>query len=208
LFFIQYFSDLDPSNANLTFDVAYALYSPAYADTLQVLVSIDCGATYTKLYAKGGASLSTAPSTTSQFTPTATQWRKDTVNLSSYIGNSNVFVKFRNINRFGQTLFVDNINFTGGITVGEPKKESISNLITVYPNPVISSGSIYVKGKEGSEVQVNLYSIEGKIIDIIYTKCNVAIPLDKYHLSKGTYLYKVISEDKLLNGKLIVAEGR
>ncbi len=200
--------NVSPSNANLTFDVAYALYANNYADTLQVLVSTNCGATYTKVYAKGGAILSTAPSTQTQFTPTATQWRKDTVNLSAYIGNSNVYVKLRNINRYGQSLFIDNINLTGGITVGVPEKMNPTNLISVYPNPVISNGSIYVQGKDNTELEINLYTIEGKSIDKVFTKCNTAIPLSKYNLSKGTYLYKIITSDKLVNGKLIVAEGR
>jgi hypothetical protein len=201
-------SNVSPNNANLTFDVAYALYSPAYADTLQVLVSTDCGATYTKLYNKGGATLATAPSTQTQFTPTATQWRKDTVNLSAYIGNPNVYVKFRNINKYGQDLFVDNINLTGGISVGEPEKNKSADLISVYPNPVNTNGSIYVQGKENSDVEFLLYTIEGKMIDRIFTSCNTSIPLSKYNLSKGAYIYKVITTDKMLNGKLIVVEGR
>ncbi len=201
-------TNVSSTNANLTFDVAYALYAPAYADTLQVLVSTDCGATYTKVYIKGGATLSTALSTQTQFTPTASQWRKDTVNLSTYIGNSNVYVKFRNINRFGQSLFVDNINLTGAINVGVPKENSISNVITVYPNPVTSNGSIYINGNFKGEIELNLYTIEGKLIDKLFTKINTSIPLDKYNLSKGTYLYKIVSDDHLINGKLMIVDGR
>ncbi len=200
--------NVSPANAKLTFDVAYALYAPNYADTLQVLISTDCGASYTKVYAKGGAALSTAPSTQTQFTPTATQWRKDTVNLAAYIGNPNVYVKFRNINYFGQSLFIDNINLTGGITVNEPEKSNPIHLISIYPNPVRSDGSIFVKGEEDGEVEINLYSIEGKLIDKLFTKFNTPIPLSKYNLSKGTYIYKITSSDKLLNGKLVITEGR
>ncbi len=201
-------SAVSPANSFLTFDVAYALYAPNYADTLQVLVSTDCGLNYTQVYSKGGATLSTAPSTQNQFVPTSSQWRKDSVSLASYLGNSNVFVKLRNINAYGQSLFVDNINFTGGIIVNESNKQNTENLISLFPNPVISKGNITVKGNSNKDIKIYLYGVDGKLIDIISTKFDSKISLETYNLSAGTYFYRIISEDKIQNGKLVVVSGR
>lgn len=97
-------------NARVTFDVAHAPYSATYPDSLRVLVSTDCGDTYTPVYAKSGAALATAPNYTSAiFVPTATQWRKDTVWLTSFVGGT-VLVKFENIGYYGQAIYLDNIN--------------------------------------------------------------------------------------------------
>ncbi|NQY06008.1 MAG: hypothetical protein HRT68_07425, partial [Flavobacteriaceae bacterium] len=62
---------------------------------------------------KTGADLATAPNTTAQFIPENDQWRTESIDLSPYIGNGNVQIKFRNINDYGQTLYLDNINIGG-----------------------------------------------------------------------------------------------
>lgn len=106
------------SAAQLTFDVAYAPYNATYFDGLQVWVSSDCGATFTSVYSKSNTTLATAAATTGAFTPSAAQWRTETIDLSSFLGQTNVVVKFRNLPGNGNNLFVDNINLTG--TAGTP----------------------------------------------------------------------------------------
>jgi PKD repeat protein len=107
------------STLTMTFDVAYARYDATYSDSLQVVVSTDCGATWNSVYLKGGgpvsgSNLATAPDqTASIFTPTSAQWRNETVNLNAYAGQSSVLVVFRNRGHYGQALYVDNINITG-----------------------------------------------------------------------------------------------
>jgi len=113
------------SSAQLTFDVAYAAYSATAFDGLQVLVSTDCGVTFTSVYNKTGATLAagnlpTAAATTAAFIPTTAQWRTETVNLTPYIGNPKVVVAFRNLSNYGNRLFVDNINLTGIVAATPP----------------------------------------------------------------------------------------
>jgi PKD repeat protein len=101
------------SSVTLNFDVAYAPYSATFFDGLEVLVSSDCGNTYSSVYSKSNTILATAPLQTTAFTPTAAQWRTETVDLTPYIGNSKVIVAFRNLSGYGNRLFVDNINLSG-----------------------------------------------------------------------------------------------
>jgi PKD repeat protein len=113
------------SSAQLTFDVAYAAYNTTSFDGLQILVSTDCGVTFTSVYNKTGATvavgnLPTAAATTAAFTPTAAQWRTETINLTPYIGNPKVIVAFRNLANYGNRLFVDNINLTGVVAATPP----------------------------------------------------------------------------------------
>jgi photosystem II stability/assembly factor-like uncharacterized protein len=198
-------STISAANASLTFDVAYSFYTNTSQDALQVLVSSNCGVNYTTVYDKAGMQLATVPSSQNIFVPTATQWRTETVNLSSYIGNPSVLIKFRNINQYGQPIYVDNIMLNGTTLA-----TNNFNLITpiVFPNPITSIGFITVKGNDDSKIKFNLFSIEGKLIDTIFTNFNTPIPIDNYNLSQGTYLYKIISEDKILTGKLIVSDRR
>jgi PKD repeat protein len=99
------------TTANLSFDVAYQVYN-GYADSLKILISTDCGASYTSVYSKGGATLSTAGSGANNFTPNAAQWRTDSVNLTPYVGNTGLLIAFQNVNGYGNKLYIDNVNIT------------------------------------------------------------------------------------------------
>lgn len=101
------------TNCQVTFDVAYARYDATYTDTLQLMVSTNCGSTWTQVWIKGGTTLATVPDQTTQFTPTAAQWRNEVVNLSAYNGQSSVLIKFVNRGHYGNCLYIDNVNITG-----------------------------------------------------------------------------------------------
>ncbi len=98
----------------LSFYVAHAAYPDvAYKDTLEVLISTDCGNTFTSIYKKGGDQLKTAPDIEFDWIPeTADQWRKDSVSLTAFNGNPEVMVVFRNIAKFGHSIYLDNINIS------------------------------------------------------------------------------------------------
>ena len=195
-------TSISAANAILTFDVAYAYYNDQDQDKLQVLVSKDCGTNSSVLYKKGGSQLATAPPTTDYFVPTATQWRTESINLSAYIGTRDVNIKFRNVNKFAQPLYIDNIKLNGtALSTDDFKLENL----TVYPNPIPSNGSLNVKGNDDSAIRFSLFSIDGKLIDTIFTNFNNPIFLEKYNLNQGTYIYKIISNDKIQNGKLVIS---
>ncbi len=122
------------SSASLNFDVAYCRRSSGTPDTMSVMVSTDCGATWTQVYLNGGTALATAPNSNSFFTPTAAQWRTETVSLNSFIGQGSVMLSFRNHCRNSNNLYVDNINIAG-ITLNPPTADFILS------NSAICAGS-------------------------------------------------------------------
>lgn len=83
-----------------------------FDDTLEVVVSADCGASFTSAWKKAGAALATnAAMITSSYLPIAGDWKKDTLNLRPFTGNANtIVVGLKSTNRFGQNLFIDDIN--------------------------------------------------------------------------------------------------
>jgi len=118
------------TQAKLFFDVAYSQYNNTYSDSLAIMVSTDCGLTFTQLYVKGGQTLATAPNdTTAIFVPTATQWRTDTVSLNAFVGMSNVMISFQNRGHYGQAIYVDNVNISGANTNNPP--------VAVFSNTVV-----------------------------------------------------------------------
>lgn len=100
--------------AMLLFDVSHRPYSATptstFLDTLSVLYSPDCGiTTLASSYKKWGATLGTVAASTTAYT-TPTTWRRDTVFIP-YTGTS-LRVLIRNTNRYGNNIFLDNINLS------------------------------------------------------------------------------------------------
>jgi photosystem II stability/assembly factor-like uncharacterized protein len=130
------------NSAKLTFDIAYQVYN-GYVDSLVILASTDCGVTFTRVYAKGGALLSTAGSGANNFSPTALQWRTDTINLASLLGQSSVILAFQNINGYGNKLYIDNVNIraTVPVSAGVDKTICLSDSTTI--GTTLSNGLTY-----------------------------------------------------------------
>jgi PKD repeat protein len=131
--------DLSTANSTLkmTFQVAHAMYNTSYIDSLVIEVTKDCGSTWQRLYSKGGSSLSTAPATTSAFTPTATQWRKDSIMLGSLAGSSVAQFRFRSISGYGNNIYLDNINLNFTPTAAAPVAA-----FTGAPTTVCAGGTV------------------------------------------------------------------
>lgn len=125
------------TDATLSFDVAYAPYDAVNYDSLEVLISTDCGQSYTSIYLKGNTDLATAASTTASFTPASNQWRTESVDLTPYVSASNVEIVFRNIAGYGNRLFLDNLNIVG--TPGTPPTASFTQTSnTICPTQTVS----------------------------------------------------------------------
>ncbi|MDF3028944.1 MAG: hypothetical protein K0S23_3251 [Fluviicola sp.] len=119
------------SSAQMTFDVAYAPYDAANFDGLEILVSTNCGGSFTSVYSKSNTTLATAAALTTAFTPTAAQWRTETVDLTPYIGQANVIIAFKNLSGYGNNLYVDNINVTGVISTTPPTPSFTTTVTSV-----------------------------------------------------------------------------
>jgi photosystem II stability/assembly factor-like uncharacterized protein len=199
--------DLQEEDALLSFDVAYAKYSAAYADSLSVSVSTDCGLNWTEVYLKGGTDLATAPDVTAaSFIPEANQWRTDQVDLSAYLNEDNVQIKFTNINDYGQALYVDNINIGG--TPVSLEKAPTSAEIQFYPNPVLSSGSIQFTEFDDEQLECSIYKSSGKLISNSFIGAGGSLDLSPYNLSPGIYTLQLRSSNKLKISKLVVVDRR
>jgi hypothetical protein len=94
----------------LTFDLAHKNY-PGLYDSLSVLVSNNCGTSWTSVYAKAGDNLATAGFTTLQYsTPAAEDWRSQKITLAgNLLSTGQIIIAFRNTGGYGNNIFIDNI---------------------------------------------------------------------------------------------------
>ena len=187
---------LNTSSMNMSFDVAYAQYGGQYSDTLEVLVSTDCGQTFTSVFLKGGTTLGTAPNNSSYFTPASSEWRTETMDLSSFTNFEKVIVAFRNKGHWGNNIYVDNINITSDLGINETTKSA-----DVYPNPNVSGGTLYLEGIEIG-AKIILRDLNGKTIlrENIY-KNEIQLPAS---IQSGVYWLNIQTEDAIWNKKLVV----
>ncbi len=142
------------ASATLTFDVAYARYDNSTSDGLKVVVSSDCGATWSSpVYNKSGSTLKTVNNQTSSWFPSSSgDWRNETVDLSSYIGNS-IRLKFISVNDYGNNLFIDNLSLSATallpVQLISLKGEQLNN------------GNNLIEWYTAQESQLDAYLIEG-----------------------------------------------
>lgn len=195
------------TTAKIYFDVAYSPYDATYSDSLALMVSSDCGVTWTQKYLKGGTTLATAPSnTTTAFTPSAAQWRTDTVSLNSYAGMGNVMVAFQNRGHWGQDLFVDNVNLTG--TQGSTGIHEVKPVdISVYPNPNNGNFVLDIPAGSNSSFQVDIRNALGQIIysdKIVTYGQNIRKNISLSGVSNGLYSLIIWNESGKLAHKIII----
>jgi len=186
------------SNPLLTFDVAYANYSGS-SDGLGVEVSPNCGLSFIPTsYLKAGATLATAPSTSTDWQPTqASHWRKDSLFLSAF-ANAKIFIRFVNINDFGNNLYLDNINLEDNFN---PGINDISSpvLLSLFPNPASGLFNLNVNNLPSDNLKISVYDINGRLVfSDQYNNTTGAFQsvIDLKDQSKGVYVVNISNGEK------------
>ena len=190
------FLGISASSITLKFDVAYARYDGLHSDSLAVLVSTDCGATWSTIYQKGGVALATANDTTGLFVPRANQWRTDSVNISSLAGQPSVLFNFEVISGYGNAIYLDNINISDSSHAVGINSVDNNISLSVFPNPFTQNFNLKFALNAAQNVDAALYSIDGKkLLTILNNEKtdagNHQMEINTGQLSNGLYILKV-----------------
>ena len=113
----------------ISFDLAHKNYPDKnYNDSLKVLVSTDCGASFKTYFNKAGAALSTAGTSNTAYTsPAASDWKNQKIVIDgAELSSKSIIVKFSNTSDYGNNIFIDNINI---------KQETSRDLSVVVISP-------------------------------------------------------------------------
>ncbi len=192
-------------SAILTFQVAAAPFNkPDLAnnptDTLEVLVTTDCGLTYKSVYKKWGKDLVTTGNVAvdTGYVPTTVQWRRDVVMLGDFSDGSVEYAQavIRNITNYENNIYIDDINITTKDAIPLLKK----NGILAFPNPFRNRVSLALYPNPINVEYINIYDITGrliwqKIISLNLPGTNFGpsyYDIDLGHLSSGVYTLQVV----------------
>ncbi|TND08665.1 MAG: PKD domain-containing protein [Bacteroidetes bacterium] len=192
-----------------TFRVAYRQKATGNTDKLRVLVSDNCGQTWVQRWAKSGTTLATVSGTQSTaFTPGVftTEWRLETVNISTFTADTNFRIKFEFTSGGGNNLYIDDINIVSPNSISDPST-MLENFI-VFPNPAKDNAMISMTLNSGQDVQLKVYDMIGREMSTL-SKGNLPAGTHDFNLAtsgfaKGVYLVHLNVGGKTLTQKLIV----
>lgn len=207
------------SKPTLAFDVAfnYHQYTPPYftdtvnfADTLQVLISVDCGQSFQTIYKKGGADLATAaapilnpltiPATF--FSPKdSTEWRRERIDLSNFSNATEAVIRFDYISSLGGSINLDNITIDDASIISN--KEMASEItFEMFPNPAKDEVFIHYDYKESKELEI--YSLNGSLVFSQELDNSNELRVKLGHYDRGLYILKLKGKSQNIMEKLMV----
>lgn len=182
------------TSAHLDFDLANAAYSydPDWSDTLEVLISSDCGENWTSIYKKFKPDLATTTPTGANFVPTNDQWRTESISLTPYLAEQ-LIVKFKSTSNWENNTFLDNININAG-SVDVVDYNALN--FSLYPVPANDFLNVqyYVAGSD--PVHAEIYNALGQTVmqaDLKGYAGNNTTTLGVQQLIPGYYTIKIFS---------------
>lgn len=205
--FLPPFSLAGANNAYLTFYVAKVRYSAAYNDELDFNATSDCGTTWNMLWGKTDDTGLTTNLTanTNAWTPVSgstTDWRQETVDLTSLLGQTNIIAKFTAISGYGNNGYIDDINITQNVGVGE---NSVTETISVFPIPSTGNVSLTLDKLNVSTFTMVITDMAGKTISRQENVANTGtLNVDLSTLENGSYLINIETPGQKIIKKVIL----
>jgi hypothetical protein len=196
------------------FDMAYQ-QGPQYPgstvfplDTLEILVTKDCGASFTSVWKKWGYELQTVNdpsySNTELFVPAdVTLWKHIKLYLTPFVGDDNYQLYFAMKGNKQNSLYLDNVNIS---TQTLPEKLKQQGYL-IYPNPFNSSFRIHhhAVAPPTNLQAVLVYNAAGQVVwDKRYNgNADRQINVDLGKLGSGIYILKMMYSDKTVVERIV-----
>jgi PKD repeat protein len=183
-------------------------------DQVRVYYSTNCGQTWSQLWARAGAQLSTVgaatPTSTLSFAPSdKSKWKQVSLGLSSISASLRQNVRFRVqfISNGGNNFYIDAINIGFPSSVANYYSEEAN--FNVYPNPTAGQATVSVDLIENSKVTVTVQDILGRDVATIANgtydgKQEFAFDASQYNTANGLYFVKLNVNGHLFTKKLMV----
>jgi PKD repeat protein len=202
------------SNAVLEFKHAYATRYDGATDSLIVLISDDCGATWTRLtgYGEDGSgNFAThklyngedlwVPNPDLDWCGQSYGSGCNSINLNGWVGKSNVRIAFESVNSFGNPLYIDNVTISQFVGV---KESTNYNSVVVYPNPASDHLTIDFGLNSSYDRLVISNQLGQKVFSKNINEANSVIKLNTAEWPKGVYFVRLESNSKSTAKKVVI----
>lgn len=191
----------------LFFKWAYAKSDANYSDEMMVLISKDCGVSWTQVFYRTGTNLTTGVTQTTPYVPDVnTVWKTANISLASYSTYSNVMIKIVNVTDGGNNLYIDNINL-GQMLTGVEENDDQSDDLVLYPNPTKGNFLIRYSLVNQEDVLIRITDMLGRTIytaDVKSQSSGSHTQDINPELETGIYNVEVLTKTGARNKKLII----
>ncbi len=170
-----YFDKIDLSQGvktEATWNYAYATKALTDTDKMELLVSKDCGDTWTSVYSNSGTFMASVPEVDvvnshipGFWLPLPDQWKAEKVDLSAFDGTPELLVQFKGTAGNGWAYFLDDVKIQNA-----PSSTNNPGNITdmkVFPNPVSDLINLDVRMSESTRADIRLYDMQGKMVSLL-----------------------------------------
>lgn len=205
-------------NVYLHFNVDYnyvqytanVLADTVFADTLEVLISTDCGATYSSLFKKAGADLSGHSEPLMNplsldaiaVAKDESKYRSFTVDVSQFAGQENVSFKFSYISALGGYIYLDDVSVTNSPVSTKDVAIAQPAAVQIFPNP--ADRSLQVTLNNGKLIDaVTAYNITGQEVLNIPGSGSGAQQINVAHLPAGVYWLQLRSGSDTFKARFV-----
>lgn len=186
------------SFVDLSFDYTYNR-NGSYEDTLAIVYRTGSNNQWQELWRLGGADLQCDGTDVwwwDSGSPTI-EWKNVQLDLSALVGESCVEVAFNNIGRYGNYIWVDNVNLNSDVSIDE---ENDLERISIYPNP--STRVFNIRMPSMNAVDATVRNVAGQIVWTASSLSNSEIDLSNE--AKGVYFLELKSEGQIRVEKMVL----
>jgi len=189
------------SDLELNFKYAYAKRNSGDFDKLQILVSNDCGDTWSVKKTMYSSTLNTVSDTIiSSFAPAGeTDWNTVTMtNITSSYWVNDFMLKFAFTSDGGNNLYLDNINLLNPSQVSVKENSDLN--FRLFPNP--SEGKIEIISNEEIN-EITIFDLQGKEVVHFFPYMN-RVHMNIDYLKSSVYIIQVRTNEKSTYQKLVL----
>lgn len=192
--------------AAVFFDVSYARTASA-KDNLKVLASEDCGITYSRLlYNQSLDEISVANSTITWIPVAASDWRRQSIDLTELAGKENIRLAWVVTNDNGNNVYLDNIEF---FISHDPEPPRIDRIFVVYSNPANPFEQFItfnLPDRETLHLQVINAMGQTVLANTLPDVLNQTYTLDFNHLSTGVYILRLSTRKGWYSARILLGK--
>ncbi len=206
------FDRIDLTNSKQTklkWSYAYTTKTLDSYDKMEVLISKDCGETWTSVYENQGENMKTCDPDPSRFNYPGIynaypeDWKIEEVDLSKYDGQTDLHVRFKGTGGGGQGYFLDDINIGSAVATNDP---GILRSLSISPNPATDMINIKVNTEENAKANISLTDINGRVVRTIIKELSAGqnyIPMNVTEIP-GIYILEVKTEKGVRTEKVSI----
>ena len=208
-------SDLITPNVDLTnlinpitlnFSIASSMINNNSQQSLAIYAFTDCGLNWTQIYLKQDTALSTSVFHPGNFVPQPNEWRKESIDITSFAGQPHVLFVFDFQGTNTNNSFLDDINLVDAISgLQSPDKMQVSELNCSFIQDYSALGVNLISGKT-QQLTIRLTDYIGRSIMVKTfnaSKGSNHFIVNLPFLSNGLYLLQVDDETNIYTRKVV-----